>query len=77
MAIVILSLYQHRLKQRIGIRSKNQKKYDGFKIFNGKRVLFHTSDNERTGGLTQSSQHFVKSVKSTNGGGTPSHCVRN
>lgn len=35
-----------------------------------------TSDNDRTGGRTQSSQHFDKSVSKTIGGDTPSHFVR-
>lgn len=35
-----------------------------------------TSDRDRTGGLTQSSQHLPSTVSSTIGGGTPSHSVR-
>lgn len=36
-----------------------------------------TSDSDRTGGLTQSSQHFDKTVSKTIGGERPSHLVRN
>jgi hypothetical protein len=36
-----------------------------------------TSDNDRTGGLTQSSQHLHSKVNRTNGGEIPSHCVLN
>ena len=36
-----------------------------------------TSDSDRTGGLTQSSQHFDSSVSRTSAGLIPSHCVRN
>lgn len=41
-----------------------------------KKIFVHTSDNDRTGGLTQSSQHFDKTVSKTIGGETPSHLVR-
>lgn len=34
------------------------------------------SESDRTGGLTQSSQHLPRTVSSTMGGGTPSHSVR-
>lgn len=39
-------------------------------------LFYPTSDNDRTGFFTQSSQHFARSVNKTSGGGTPSHLVR-
>uniref|UniRef100_A0A182IQQ8 Uncharacterized protein n=1 Tax=Anopheles atroparvus TaxID=41427 RepID=A0A182IQQ8_ANOAO len=40
------------------------------------RSVLLTSESDRTGGRTQSSQHLPSTVRSTSGGGTPSHSVR-
>lgn len=48
-----------------------------FGLIKSKSIKNFTSDNDRTGGVTQSSQHFDKTVSKTIGGGTPSHLVRN
>lgn len=48
-----------------------------FTVFSINFIQIFTSDNDRTGTLTQSSQHFPKSVSKTRAGEIPSHCVLN
>lgn len=63
-----------RWGQRKGIRST---KFYAIKIRLLSMKSKFTSDNDRTGGFTQSSQHFESNVRSTKAGEIPSHCVLN
>lgn len=62
------------------VRTKNKHSIYEKKLKVKKLILTlinSTSDNDRAGGLTQSSQHFPKSVSKTIAGEIPSHCVLN
>lgn len=67
------------------VRCKSARKTDirseRYGRLRGKSINFDlnllTSDNDRTGGFTQSSQHFANNVNNTIGGETPSHWVLN
>lgn len=68
-----LGLVRCMLGRKIDIQSKCKIFIKSYRSLIVSRL---TSDKDRTGGFTQSSQHFDKSVSNTNGGGTPSHLVR-
>lgn len=70
-----LGLVQCKSGQKIDIRSRNKIHLHNYMHPNNLGNSL-TSDNDRTTGFTQSSQHFDKSVNKTSGGGTPSHFVR-
>lgn len=70
---------RHKSIRRKGIRSVQCKtinnSFQTFCTWIPERINVNTSDNDRTGDLTQSSQHFESTVRRTIGGDTPSHLV--
>lgn len=70
---------RHRSIRKKGIRSvceREKKQFHSHILYlDFNWINVNTSDNDRTGGLTQSSQHFERTVRRTMGGGTPSHFV--
>lgn len=61
---------------------RTKKRHSIYKIIKGIKGTFLqqlmlTSDNDRTGGLTQSSQLFASNVRRIKAGEMPSHCVLN
>lgn len=77
-AIASPDLGQYRSRHRTSTRSETKDEYKRCLSRSSTDCLrLLTSDRDRTGGLTQSSQHLDKRVNRTSGGGAPSHWVRN
>lgn len=75
-ANAIPNLVQCTSIRRIDIRSAGKRNVKWNEMLGAIECVWFTSDNDRTGGFTQSSQHLASSVSSTIGGDTPSHFVR-